>query len=100
QAGFGDGDENSVFANVDYEDFFGTQSGPCYLFRFPFFIADTNAIESVTGEVKYDDGAVVYVNGTQILRTSNLDPAGTLTNYANFNGAAETENATAALVVP
>ena len=25
--------------------------------------------ESVTGEVKYDDGAVVYMNGTQILRT-------------------------------
>ena len=101
QTGFGDGDENTPFTNVDYDSAaVNTQSGPVYLFRNTFNIADINAVASVTGEVKYDDGAVVYVNGTQLLRTANLDPAGTLASYAIFNNAASTENATAALSIP
>ena len=78
-----------------------TQAGPSYLFRNTFTIADVNALASVTGEVKYDDGVVVYVNGTQILRSSNLDPAGTLVTYANYQGVATAaDNATQSLNVP
>jgi hypothetical protein len=102
QIGFADGDENTAVPLTDYAPAIaGTQSAPCYLFRGVFNIADTNAIASVTGEVQYDDGAIVYVNGTQVLITTNLDPAGTLTNYANFNGAtAPPDNSTIALDVP
>ena len=101
QTGYGDADENQTFVEVDYDSVTaGVQAGPSYLFRNTFTVADVNALASVTGEVKYDDGAVVYVNGTQILRTSNLDPAAALTSYANYLGAAALENATSALTVP
>ena len=101
QVGFGDNDENTPVTNVDYDTVTaGLQSGPAYLFRNTFTIADVNAVSSVTGEVKYDDGAIVWVNGTLLLRTTNLDPGGSLTSYANFNGALSTENAIAALNIP
>ena len=102
QIGYGDVDEHTQVPRTDYDaGTAGTQSGPSYLFRKTFTITNVNAIESLTGEVKYDDGAVVYVNGTEILRTPNLDPAGTLLNYANFNGAGPPpDNSVSALNVP
>ena len=99
QTGFGDGDENQTFANTDYDPgTAGTQSGPAFLFRNTFTIADVNAIASVTGEVKYDDGAIVYVNGNEVARSSNLVGKNALTDYADVTGT--TENATTAFTVP
>ena len=101
QTGYGDADENQTFTRIDYDPAtVGTQSAPSYLFRNTFTIADVSQLATVAGEVKYDDGVVVYINGTQVLRTTNLDPAGTLASYADFNGAATRENATAALNIP
>ena len=98
--GFGDGDENQTLANVDYDTVAaGTQTGPSFLFRNTFTIADVAALGSVTGEVKSDDGAVVYINGTEIFRSPNV--AAALTAYANVGiAAAPADNLTAAITVP
>ncbi len=105
QTGYGDLDENQSFPIIDYNGATaGTPVGPAYLFRGTFTVASVAALASVTGQIKYDDAVVVYVNGAEILRTASLDPALTgnalLQAYANFNGAVSTENAIAALTVP
>ena len=108
QTGYSDAleaDENQRFPIIDYNGATaGAPVGPAYLFRGTFTIASVAALASVTGQVKYDDGCVVYVNGTEVLRTTNLDPALTgnalLQVYADYNGAASNENATSALTVP
>ncbi|MDB6152363.1 MAG: hypothetical protein JWL90_816 [Chthoniobacteraceae bacterium] len=98
QTGYGDLDENTPFARVDYNTATGTQSGPSVLFRNTFTISDITKLASVTGEIKYDDGAIVYVNGTEVLHTANLPGPSTLTTYADLSGT--TENALAALSIP
>ncbi|HEX2749677.1 MAG TPA: lamin tail domain-containing protein [Verrucomicrobiales bacterium] len=107
QIGYGDGDdENLRVAVVDYN---GAGTGapvpPANLFRSTFTIADISQLASITGQVKYDDAAVVYINGTEVLRTAGFDtianvPQVPLTTYSSFGGAATTENATAAITVP
>lgn len=107
QIGYGDNnDENLRVAVVDYNGATtGTPVGPAYLFRSTFSIADISQLASVTGQVKYDDGAIVYVNGVEILRTAGFDtvanvPQVPLTNYSDFGGAGTNENATSNLNVP
>ena len=60
-------------------------------FRRQFSVANAANISSASIQLKRDDGAVVYLNGTEIIR-SNM-PTGTITNttYAStaINGAAE-----------
>ncbi len=99
QTGYGDDDENRAFARVDYRSGnFGTQSSPAYLFRNTFTIADISLLASVTGQVRFDDAAAVYVNGTEILRTATLPAGAALTAYANATPTQE--NATAGFTVP
>ena len=99
QTGYGDADENRAFTRVDYDTLAtDTQSGPSYLFRNTFTIADVAQLVSVTGQIKFDDAAAVYVNGTEILRTATLPAATPLTSYANATPTQE--NATSAITVP
>jgi hypothetical protein len=99
--GFGDNDENTPVARTDYDaGTTGTQSGPSYLFRATFTIPNLLQLASVTGDVKSDDGAVVYVNGNEVLRSTNIAPGAALTDYAIFNNAAARENGTEPLTVP
>ncbi|MEY8758621.1 metallophosphoesterase [Chryseobacterium tongliaoense] len=69
QLGFGDGDEATVL-----------QSGYItYYFRKHINIADVNALpNSLILSMIHDDGAVVYVNGTEVLRTALLPQSGTI----------------------
>jgi hypothetical protein len=46
-------------------------------FRAQFFVIDPEQAQSMIGELMYDDGCVVYLNGTEIMRRSM--PAGTIT---------------------
>lgn len=101
QIGYGDADENFGVPQQDYDSSApGIQSAPAYLFRNTFSITDLTKFTSFTGEVKYDDGVVIYVNGAQVLRTANLSPSATLSDYADFGGAPTVENATAPFSIP
>ncbi len=67
QLGFGDGDESTQL-----------RSGRLtYYFRHTFSVADPAAVSALALQHLRDDGAVVYLNGTEVSR-SNL-PTGTIT---------------------
>ena len=73
ELGYGDGDENTV---VDY----GGDSNQKYIttyFRKTFMATDLTGLSNLIARIKRDDGAVVYLNGNEVIR-SNL-PGGDIT---------------------
>ncbi|MEO6404370.1 MAG: metallophosphoesterase [Ferruginibacter sp.] len=75
QLGYGDGDETTIVS-------FGSNVNKKYIatyFRKAITIADISLFSGFTLNIKRDDGAVVYINGTEVFR-SNM-PASTI----NFN---------------
>lgn len=72
QLGYGDGDEATIVS-------FGPNSSAKYIttyFRRSFNVANASAYAAATVRVLRDDGAVVYVNGTEVFR-SNM-PGGSI----------------------
>ena len=67
--GFGEGDETTLL----------TPGYITYYFRKVVNIPDTGILENVYFSIVHDDGAVAYVNGTEVLRSA-LMPSGTI-NY-------------------
>ncbi len=73
ELGYGDGDEATVVS-------YGPDDQNKYIttyFRQSFEVTDASLYERVTISLKRDDGIVVYLNGTEILRDSM--PTGTIT---------------------
>ncbi len=73
QLGYGDGDETTVIS-------YGNSSNNrhiCYYFRQTFNVADPNANTGLKISLLRDDGAVVYINGQEVVR-SNM-PSGNIT---------------------
>ena len=66
QLGFGDGDESTVVSPLGLTSYF----------RQRFQVTDRSAISALTVRLLRDDGAVVYLNGTEVMR-SNM-PTGTI----------------------
>lgn len=74
QLGYGDGDEKTVIG-------YGADGNNKYItsyFRNSFSVTDPANIKSLTLKLLRDDGAVVYLNGSEVTR-SNM-PTGTITN--------------------
>ncbi len=74
QLGYGDGDETTVLS-------YGGNSNNKYItyyFRHEFNVSNPNQSNSLNLEILRDDGAVVYINGTEVQRTNM--PSGTI-NY-------------------
>jgi len=72
QLGYGDGDETTLVS-------YGGNASNKYIttyFRKSFTVADPSVYTSLTLDLLYDDGAVVYLNGTEVARV-NL-PDGTI----------------------
>lgn len=69
QLGYGDGDETTLLPDSPVY--------PCYYFRHTFQVADPAAFAELSLRLLRDDGAVVYLNGTEVARY-NL-PAGEIT---------------------
>jgi hypothetical protein len=72
QLGFGDGDETTIVS-------YGNNASYKYIttyFRKVVSIADTSQFTGYTLNLKRDDGAVVFINGTEVFR-SNM-PTGTI----------------------
>ncbi|MBX7126563.1 MAG: CotH kinase family protein [Cyclobacteriaceae bacterium] len=77
ELGYGDGDEKTVVN-------FGPDANnkfPTTYFRYSFDVSDTTGFIDLTANLRYDDGAAVYLNGTEVFR-ENL-PAGTL-DYSTY----------------
>nr|MBC8447313.1 metallophosphoesterase [Chloroflexota bacterium] len=71
QLGYGDGDETTV---VSYGGDAGNKHITTY-FRHSFDVEDASIFESLTLRVLRDDGAIVYLNGTEVSRTNIPDGA-------------------------
>ncbi|MBN2507208.1 MAG: lamin tail domain-containing protein [Verrucomicrobia bacterium] len=74
QLGYGDGDEATVVS-------YGPSSSSKYIttyFRRAFLVENVSKITSVNLGIIRDDGAVVYLNGTEVLRSATM-PSGTIT---------------------
>jgi len=68
ELGYGDGDEATVVG-------YGPDPNNRYIttyFRHSFTVADAGVYTNLNLWLEYDDGVVVYLNGTQIYRTPNM----------------------------
>lgn len=86
ELGYGDGDEATIVS-------FGPSATAKYrttYFRRTFDVADPARVLSLAARLIRDDGAVVYLNGTEVLRT-NL-PAGTINSATYANGVVDGAN--------
>src|SRR5215204_7151551 len=73
ELGYGDGDEATLVS-------YGANSSAKYTttyFRHAFSVADPTAYGGLTLRLLRDDGAIVYLNGTEVFRTNM--PTGTVT---------------------
>ncbi len=87
QLGYGDGDEATVVS-------YGPNSSAKYIttyFRHTFNIADINSFNGFLLRLKKDDGAVVYANGTEIVRANMSQGTVSYTTvaYAGIGGSEE-----------
>ncbi len=79
QLGYGDNDESTLINGNTYTAYF----------RKSFDVADPSAYENIKLDLIYDDGAVVYLNGTEVWRIEM--PTGTI-EYATFANGSTTDN--------
>ena len=81
ELGFGEGDESTVI----------TQGHITYYFRHDFNVDDVGTVSALRLFLKRDDGAVVYLNGTEVVRSniaSDVDvDSSTLASNADDDGA-------------
>lgn len=85
ELGYGDGDETTVVS-------YGNDGNDKYIttyFRKTFTVADATTFDDLLVRLKRDDGAVVYLNGNEILR-SNL-PNGEITFDTEANSAVSSD---------
>ena len=70
------GGGGSLFAGLIETDLEDQMKGvnASVLVRFPFTVADPTQLESLTLKMKYDDGYVAYLNGTEVARKNAADP--------------------------
>jgi hypothetical protein len=98
QAGYGNSDENTLIADIDYDPAVGgSQNVPCYLFRTTVNIADVAQVQSIAGQIKYDDAYRIYVNGVKVLNSTGLADSVALNQYATATAG---DNATANITIP
>ena len=72
QFGYGDGDESTVVEYGSSKNKYVTT-----YFRRTFEVADPAAFNALLLKVLRDDGAIVYINGVEVFRCSNM-PSGTV----------------------
>jgi acid phosphatase type 7 len=80
QLGYGDGDEATVVS-------FGPDAANKYVttyFRKTISVTNPSSFASIEGNVKRDDGVVVYVNGVEVFR-DNVPTGATFTTLAPIN---------------
>ena len=87
QLGYGDGDEATVISDTTLTAYF----------RYSFHVSDSADLGAVELNLLYDDGAVVYLNGTEVWRVNM--PAGPIT-YATFAAGSSGDNALESLTIP
>ena len=98
QLGYGDGDEATVTGFIDTDLVTaGVQKNATTYFRKTFNVANPAAFLSVRLSLTHDDAGAVFINGTEVARTSNL-AAGAA--YDTFATSGSSDNATQIWTLP
>ena len=86
QLGYGgDGEATVISYGGDEDNKFATS-----YFRTTVDIPDPSVFVNFLIRLRYDDAAAVYLNGTEIIRTSNLAAGATFAQYASSTASSET----------
>ncbi|MBN2508110.1 MAG: metallophosphoesterase [Verrucomicrobia bacterium] len=80
ELGYGDGDEATVVGYGPDEN----NKYPTTYFRHAFVVPNPATLNTITLAVERDDGAVVYLNGREVLRSTTLPAAPAVITYTNF----------------
>lgn len=101
QLGYGNGDEATIVPYVDADPgTSGTQKNATTYFRRQFHVANPAAFASLTLDLLYDDGGIVFLNGQQAAASSNM-PAGEVAhNYYLGTALPGTGNAVQSFTIP
>lgn len=75
QLGYGDGDEKTLLPSTPVRS--------CYYFRHSFYVEDPAAYADLSLRILRDDGAVVYLNGTEVARYSMPEGPITFATWAS-----------------
>ncbi|MFT4640666.1 MAG: hypothetical protein ACI8T1_003996, partial [Verrucomicrobiales bacterium] len=94
ELGYGDGDEATVVGFGDDDD---AKFATTY-FRHRFQVSDLAGIGALTLRLRYDDAAAVYLNGTEVVRSSNLPAGAAFDAYATAD--VDDEDAFAVFAIP
>ncbi|MFC7337854.1 GH92 family glycosyl hydrolase [Haloferula chungangensis] len=82
QLGYGDGDESTALSG----------NLITYYFRRSFRIDDASGVDTATFDLLYDDGAILYLNGVEIHRTSLMPSSGEVAYDEPTSSALGSEN--------
>ncbi|MFP6872403.1 MAG: lamin tail domain-containing protein, partial [Verrucomicrobiales bacterium] len=85
ELGYSEGDEATLvgFIDTDSNPGNGIQRNATTYFRAEVELSSPSAYSYFIVKLKYDDGAAVYANGVEILRTSNLPANASFDSFAN-----------------
>ena len=78
--GFGDDD---VVTTVDWQNPSNGEVYPTYYFRRPFIVADPTVCSNVAVRLRRDDGAIVYLNGEELVRDNMPETGVDYRTYAS-----------------
>lgn len=96
QLGYGDGDETTVTGFIDTDPATtGTQKNATTYFRKTFNVVNPSAFLSIRLLLAHDDSGAVYINGTEVARTTNLPAAAAFDAFATAS-----RNETADWILP
>ena len=83
ELGYAEGDEATRVGFVDTNpEAAGTQRNACTYFRTTVTLPDPGSYSYFIIKLKYDDGAAVYANGAEVIRTANLPNGAGFDTYA------------------
>ena len=92
ELGYGDGDEATVVGGGPVGNRFATT-----YFRTTFNVTNANQISSGNIHMRYDDAGIIYINGTEIVRTPGM-PSNPAYNF--YDTAVNNENAESDFALP
>ena len=83
ELGYAEGDEATRVGFIDTNpEVPGTQRNACTYFRTTVALPDPGSYSYFIIKLKYDDGAAVYANGAEVIRTANLPTQAGFDTYA------------------
>jgi hypothetical protein len=85
ELGFGDGDEQTVIRSNRVDDLTKITT---FYFRKVFNVPDPTTYTNLVILLRRDDGAVVYINGTEVFRSNMTNDVGVPILYTDFAGGA------------